>query len=250
MSSIEKIKRRLLNLWAVKKETAATGAYNLWAADYDSQPDNLMLALDEEIFTALLADIAVAGTVVVDVGCGTGRHWKKILSHHPKKITGFDVSENMLAMLQQKFPGSETYIIKNNLLQPLQNNSCQLLISTLTIAHIENAPAALLEWTRVLAPGGSIIITDYHPAALAKGAQRSFKHNNKTLAIKNYVHPVDTIIAVAKQLNLQDCRLIEKNIDDSMRQYYEKQNALHVFEKWKGTPVIYGLHLKKADDTA
>ena len=69
------------------------------------------------------------------------------------------------------------------------------------------------------------------------------------MAIKNYVHPIDTISSLAKQLNLIPQRLIEKNIDDSMRPYYEKQDALAVFEAWKGTPVIYGLLLHKPDDT-
>lgn len=250
MLSIAKIKRRLQHLVNAKKQVDPANAYNLWASGYDSQPGNLMLALDEEIFADLLAAVPLTGALVADVGCGTGRHWKKFLNGNPKKIIGFDVSEKMLAMLQQKFPGSETHIIKNNQLPSLQDNSCQLLVSTLTIAHIENVAAALQEWARVLAPGGSMLITDYHPAALAKGAERSFTHDHKKVSIKNYVHPVDTIITLAGQLNLHTSRLTEKNIDDSMRHFYEKQNALAVFENWKGTPVIYGLHLKKADDTA
>src|SRR6185503_12739579 len=51
-------------------------AYDLWAAGYDEQPGNLMLALDEEIFAEFIKEIPIAGKVVVDIGCGTGRHWK------------------------------------------------------------------------------------------------------------------------------------------------------------------------------
>jgi len=32
-----------------------------------------------------------------------------------------------------------------------------------------------------------------------------------------------------------------------MKHYYEKQNALAVYNKYKGFPVIYGIHLKRGD---
>ena len=250
MQLLQKIKQYLSGLVAAEKEVAPDAGYNLWADNYDAQPDNLMLALDEMVFTELFNAIDITNKTVADIGCGTGRHWQKLFDGHPFKLMGFDVSQNMLAMLQQKFPGAETHLIQGYALPALSSSSCDIVISTLTIAHIENATAAMQEWARVLKPGGSIIVTDYHPTALVKGARRTFSYQGKTVAVKNYIHPVNEIIALAKQLNLQVQRLIEKNIDDSMRQYYEKQNALAIFEKWKGTPVIYALHLKKADGTA
>ncbi|MFN8250297.1 MAG: class I SAM-dependent methyltransferase [Ferruginibacter sp.] len=229
------------------KEKDAATAYNLWAGYYDSQPHNLMLALDETVFSELLQLVPFTKGLIADIGCGTGRHWQKLLQLQPQKITGFDVSEQMLAKLVAKYPGAETHLVKNESLAPLQDNSCGLLVSTLTIAHIENMHAALKEWARVVAPGAYIIITDYHPAALAKGAQRTFTANNEEISIKNYVHPVEQVIERAKQLNLSVIRLTEKIIDENMLPYYEQQSAVHVFEKWKGTPVIYGLLLQKAD---
>jgi ubiquinone/menaquinone biosynthesis C-methylase UbiE len=247
--TVRKIHHYFTSLFRNKKDTASKQAYNIWANSYDSQPDNLMLALDEVVFSELIGLVKVKDAHIVDVGCGTGRHWKKIMDQSPAQLTGFDVSENMLAMLQQKFPAARTHVIQNDALQPLANNSCQLVMSTLTIAHIENAEAAITEWNRVLQAGGSMIITDYHPAALDKGAKRTFKSGNKTVSIKNYVHSIEHITAVAKQLNLSLVRLIEKTIDDNMRHYYEKQDALPVFEKWKGTPVIYGMLFKENNDT-
>jgi ubiquinone/menaquinone biosynthesis C-methylase UbiE len=250
MQLLLKIKQYFSGLISAKKEMDPAAGYNLWADNYDAQPDNLMLALDEVVFTQLFNSIDITNKTVADVGCGTGRHWQKLSNANPFKLIGFDVSENMLAMLRQKFPKAETYLIQGHALPVLSNSSCDVVISTLTIAHIENAAAALTEWARVLKPGGSIIVTDYHPSALGKGARRTFSYNGKTVAVKNYIHPVNEIIALAKQLNLQVLRLIEKNIDDSMRHYYEKQNAVAVFEKWRDIPVIYALCLKKPDGTA
>jgi len=227
------------------KNKSPQAAYNTWSKDYDSQPDNLMLALDEEVFSTLLNDIDVTDTIIADIGCGTGRHWKKIFDKEPQRLIGFDVSEGMLKMLQQKFPGAETHLLLNDTLSQLKDESCDIVISTLTIAHIKNASAAIADWRRVLKPHGYIIITDYHPFVLARGGKRTFKHNNKTIAVTNYVHTIESIKAIAGQLHLQQLRLIEKVIDESSKPYYEKQHAIDVFEKWKGSPIIYGMLLKK-----
>lgn len=248
MAVFKKLRQQILNRFSPSKETEPEAAYNLWAANYDSQPDNLMLALDEEVFSALLNPVNLTDTVIADVGCGTGRHWGKILENKPGKLVGFDVSSEMLRMLQQKFPEAETHRLLTNQL-PLENQSCDYVISTLTIAHIQNAKEAIAEWKRVLKRGGQIIVTDYHPIALAKGGKRTFRHKDQTVSVKNYVHTLEDLKSIAKQLDLQVLRLIETSIDDSMRPYYEKQNALPVFDVWKGTPIIYGISLIRKDAT-
>lgn len=204
-----------------------------------------MLALDEKVFSDLLGDIDVTNMVIADIGCGTGRHWKKIMDQSPSKLIGYDVSEGMLQMLQQKFPQAVTQLLLNDELKGLEDDSCDVVISTLTIAHIPNAEAAIKEWCRVLKPGGEMIITDYHPTALSKGAKRTFNTGAKTVAIINHVYPVEKIRSIAKQLQLREMRLLEKKIDDTMRPFYEKQHALQIFEAWKGVPIIYGIRFKK-----
>ena len=247
MMTIKRLQNYLGKQLFGTKETEPEKAYDLWAANYDGQPDNLMLALDEEVFSTLLNEIEIKDKILVDVGCGTGRHWKKIIDRQPKKITGFDVSEKMLAMLRQKFPQSETRHLINHKLNGLVDNSCDIIISTLTIAHIKNIEEALKEWMRLLKPGGDIIITDYHPTALANGADRTFNYKNKKVAIINYTHPIEKIKIIIAGLHLKVIKTIEKNIDKAAKPYYEKQNALVVFEKWKNMPIIYGLQLKKDD---
>ena len=206
-----------------------------------------MLAWDEEIFSSILNEMNLQNKIVADIGCGTGRHWQKIFNRYPKKLIGFDVSEGMLKMLKQKFPEADTHCLKDEHLHELEHYSCDFIFSTLTIAHIENAEKALTEWGSVLKPGGEMIITDYHPIALTKGGKRTFNHNGETLEIKNYVHSIDKIKNIARQLHLEVIRFVERSIDESAKPYYEKQHATAVYEAWKGMPIIYGIHLKKPD---
>jgi ubiquinone/menaquinone biosynthesis C-methylase UbiE len=242
-----KFKKYLKSRLFSSQETEPEEAYNAWSLSYDTQPDNLMMALDETIFTELIEKISLQQNVVADVGCGTGRHWKKLYAKQPSRIIGYDVSEGMLEVLKEKFPEAETHQLRNNGLEGLTNSSCDVILSTLTLAHIKNIEAAFTEWNRVLKADGHIIITDYHPEMFLKGGDRTFVHNGKSVAIKNYVHQVDEIKLILSNLGFNTIDFIEKEIDETVKHYYEKQNALKVFERFKGTPLIYGIHLTRTN---
>src|ERR1051325_379017 len=181
------------------------------------QPDNLMLDLDEVLFPKLLDQKIIYNKSVADIGCGTGRHWAKILQMQPAQLTGFDVSEGMLNKLKAKFPNANTYKITDDLLSNMQDAAFDTIISTLTVAHIENIEPALLAWCRILKPSADIIITDFHPQLLASGGKRTFKHYNERLAVKNYVHAVDTIKDLLHQNGFRLIRKEEINIDERVR---------------------------------
>jgi ubiquinone/menaquinone biosynthesis C-methylase UbiE len=236
MPLLQKLQKYLSTHLLSQKDTDPETAYDLWSENYDNQQDNLMLALDEEIFK-----------IVLDIGCGTGRNWNKILNKNPQKLIGFDVSEGMLRILHKKFPEAESYRLNDHHLDTIPASYADVLISTLAIAHIEEIESAFREWNRVLRPGSDVLITDYHPAALSKGAARTFTHKRKLISVKNHVHTIEIIHALAKQFNWHPISIKEKFIDDSVRHYYEKKQALAVFEQFRGTPIIYGIHLKKSD---
>jgi ubiquinone/menaquinone biosynthesis C-methylase UbiE len=229
------------------REKEPKAAYDLWAAGYDNQPGNLMLDLDEIIFSGLLSEISIEAKPVVDIGCGTGRHWPKLLAKDPSCLIGYDVSGGMLEKLKQKFPDAEARLLKGAKLVGLEDGSCTLVCSTLTIAHIRRLRPALEEWQRVLSVNGDMIITDYHPGTLQKGGRRTFTHEGKLIAVRNYIHPLDSIRQIARQLKLEEIRFVERRIDESVRPYYEQKNALPVYEQYKGLPVIYGIHFKRKE---
>jgi len=230
-----------------RKESEPAAAYDIWSQSYDNQPDNLMLALDSALCTTFLQQVSLAGMTIADIGCGTGRHWAALFDRMPARLAGFDVSAGMLEMLQKKYPRAETYLLSGASLPGLTDESCDLVLSTLTIAHIPDLGAALTEWFRVLKPGGEMIITDYHPAALAKGGQRTFREGDQVIAVRNHIYPIRHLRSITTRLGLVEINTIEKKIDNSMKPFYEKQNALAVFQKFIGVSIIYGIHLKKPD---
>lgn len=240
------IKQRLFGQHVIEKNSAE--AYDLWSADYDMQPGNLMLDLDEVLFPKLLNAVDIQNKAIADIGCGTGRHWSKVLQMDPLSLTGFDVSEGMLNKLKEKFPGANTHRITDDLLSDIDDASFDTIISTLTVAHIENIELALRTWCLILKPAGDIIITDFHPKLLAFGGKRTFRHNNVQLSVKNFVHPINTIKGILQENGFRIIAEKEIRIDETVKHYYVQQNALKVYEQFIGFPVIYGIHLRRGND--
>ena len=228
-----------------KSELAPEQAYEIWSANYDKQPGNLMLDLDERIFSDLIENIEFRDKEVADIGCGTGRHWPKIYSKNPSNLIGFDVSGSMLGKLKSKFPFAHTQKTTDNLLAPIPDSSIDVIISTLTVAHIKNIDEAIASWTRVLKNGGEIVVTDFHPALLANGGKRSFSHRGQSLSVKNYIHSIEKIKKTFYDAGYMLIREEEKTVNEDVKSYYEAKNALDVYERFKGLPVIYGIHLRK-----
>jgi ubiquinone/menaquinone biosynthesis C-methylase UbiE len=238
---------RIARFFIIRRDSDPAKAYDLWSQAYDDQPGNLMLDMDEHIFRSFLSGTQPKSAVIADIGCGTGRHWQKLLQKSPSRLIGFDVSPGMLEKLKNKYPNAETFLLPAAGNLQLEDKSVDLLISTLTIAHIPDLSAAFFEWDRVLKQSGEIIITDYHPEALAKGGKRTFSSGKKTVSIKNHIHSIASIRELSRQLGWTELRFTERVIDDSVKGYYEKQNALQLFEQFREVPIIYGVHFKKSE---
>jgi ubiquinone/menaquinone biosynthesis C-methylase UbiE len=226
-------------------ERAVVEAYDLWAENYDSQPGNLMLDLDKMLFSKLMESVELKNKGVADIGCGTGRHWPEIFKKEPASLTGFDVSPGMLHKLKEKFQAAETYTITGNSFSDISDQTFDVVVSTLTVAHIENLEEALDAWCRITKDDGDIIITDFHPDTLAFGGKRTFKHGSTQIAVRNFVHPVDKIRDILLRNGFKTVTEFERKIDESVKHYYTEQNATLVYEKFKGFPVIYGIHFRR-----
>ena len=242
---IATIKNFLNKVGSPGPEKSAVEAYDNWSDSYDLQPGNLMLDLDEKIFAGLIENIDLKNKNVADIGCGTGRHWPKLYGKNPALLMGFDVSEGMLRQLRRKFPAAPAYHTTDNLLKTVPDTFADCIVTTLAIAHIKNIEQAIAVWSRVLKVGGDLVITDFHPATLAIGGKRSYVHRGRTFSVINYVHPLEKVKNVFKKFGLTVVKQEEKYIDEETRWYYEAQNALPVYARFRGMPIIYGLHLNK-----
>ena len=245
MNLLKRIKRKFYGIIRPQRVMKSSEAYDLWASSYDDQPDNLIVYLDEQVFTGMINKVDVKGKTVLDFGCGTGRHWKKVFEKEPGRLVGYDVSKEMLSKLAAKYPGAETYLATNTALKELSDSSCDLLISSLVIGHIDDLGKTFFEWNRVLKNGGNILITDFHPDALKSGSNRSFCYNDQVVIVKNYIHSLDELKDLSGKLNWELINLIERKIDAGVKRFYEKGDAMQVYKESFDSPILYGCHFRK-----
>lgn len=220
-------------------------AFDLWAATYDGQVTNPLLLLDDELTGRLLSGASLAGKVVVDVGCGSGRHWPALLAQRPARLVGYDASDGMLACLRAKYPGAELHRVTDHRLRETPDASCDLVISTLTFGYIADAEGALREWARVLRPGGEVVLTDLHPD-VATPESRSFKSSDRTVFIRHQARSLRLITEAAGRAGLVVTRAEDGRVGDAVKRAYEAANALALYQRQEGTALMFGMRFGKA----
>jgi len=194
----------------------APRAYDLWASSYDEQHDNPLLPLDGQLLESLLWPTDLRRKVVLDIGCGTGRHWERLFAEGVADLIGYDASPGMLLQLRKKFPGAVAYAMVGNTLSHTPDESCDLLLSTLTLGYIGDLQAAFAEWSRVVRRGGNVVITDMHPDVATTGA-RSFHHGGRNVSIRHHAHSLDTIRAAAAAHGFDTLECEERTLMYGMR---------------------------------
>lgn len=247
MNILEKIKKSINHFYNTKNNIIKSPehAYNIWADNYDDEKDNLILYYDNIILKELISKIQLKDKIIFDYGCGTGRNWSLILNKNPAKVIGCDISKKMLHKLNKKYPNADVYQSKDLMLPFLLNNTCDIIISTLVIAHIIDIEKMFSEWERIIKNKSDIIITDFHPELLAKGGVRTFKNSTEIITIENYYHSLKTIEEILFRFGFKVNNLIEFKIDESVKHFYAKHKALNLYEKFYNTPFIYGIHLSR-----
>jgi len=135
--------------------------YAAWASSYDA-PGNVTVALEQEVVHALLSELP-AGSVVLDAGCGTGRH-AAFLVDKGHDVVGIDSSPEMLALATTKVPNARLELAELERI-PLPDSSVDAAVCGLVLSHARDISPAVAELTRVLRPGGRLIVSNPHPFA-------------------------------------------------------------------------------------
>ena len=130
-------------------------SYASWAPFYD-EPGNEMVELEQPVVRAIV-DTLPAG-VALDAACGTGRHGA-YLAELGHTVIGVDESPEMLAVARAKLPDAE--LLEGDLCSlPLADDSVDLAVCALALAHVDDLARAFTELVRVLRPRGNLVVSD------------------------------------------------------------------------------------------
>ena len=132
---------------------------------------------------------------VLDLACGQG-YFSRILAKKGAKVTGIDITKNLLEMAEgkeEKEPlGIKYYRLDSGNLKRIKNNSFDIIISTMAFHDIKNIKATIKECSRVLKLNGRIIFSTLHPfrsiANMAKGRDGYYLKLEKYKSIVSVEH--------------------------------------------------------------
>ena len=135
--------------------------------EYFAEVANEWDQLRSGFFTEAMRDAAIQkadlpqDAAVADVGTGTGFVLQGLLGK-AKSLVGFDESPEMLEVAQQRFTGSPEVHFEqtNGRTLPTPDDSFDAVFANMYLHHAPDPGAAVAEMTRILKPGGKLIITD------------------------------------------------------------------------------------------
>ena len=71
---------------------------------------------------------------------------------------------------------------------PFRDGAAGVIICGLAVGHLRDLGGAIAEFGRVLAPGGTLVYSDFHPAAYGSGRRRTFAADGREFAVEHHVH--------------------------------------------------------------
>ena len=208
---------------------SVSDGYALWAGTWDTTPSPIV-ALERRALMPWLERLHPRRAI--DIGCGTGR-WTSSLS-----AIGIDASPAMLAIAAEK-PGLRGRLaIADASALPIASRTADLVLCTLTMGHIRNHAAALRELSRILEPGGTLILSDFHPAAISRGWRRTFRHDGQVYEIETHPYTLDQLLVMGRDAGLSCLECSEVAIGEPERDLFYIAGRSDLFEAACQTPTV------------
>ncbi len=180
--------------------------YALWADSYDAP--NPLIRVEEPAVEALLNTLPYIGSGI-DVATGTGRLARKLGNRGVSDVLGVDGTPEMLAIAREtaRREGMHQLRFESGYLGelPVAANAFDLLTCGLALCHVADIRGAILDFVRVVRPGGWILLTDLHPATSAFGWRTDFVTPDGFFQLPNEVHTRDEYLDA---LTDSGCRLL------------------------------------------
>jgi malonyl-CoA O-methyltransferase len=209
-------------------ELCAAEGYARWAPNYPPYAHNQIMELEESAVLQMLPDLK--GTTALDVACGSGRYLKIMMQRGAALAVGLDASMPMLARAREL---ASNLVQADVLRMGLRAGSFQVIACALALGHVEDLRGALIEISRVLAPGGTVIYSDFHPMAAQLDWKRTFRaQDGREYSVRQFFHSLSDHVAACTAAGLAIAEVREPTID---------------FEhKWRGCPAVLVIRATKA----
>jgi len=213
-------------------------AYDMWAASYPPVPHNPLMRAEQAALLKLWPD--PQGLRALDLACGSGRYGLLLQQRGAASVVGVDRSAQMLqrAPLPQRVRADMSHL-------PFADAQFDLIVCGLAVGHAPRLDAWMCEMARVLAPGGLLAYSDFHPDAARAGMTRSFTDSHQqrhTLLHAQHDKAAHAAAMSAAGLRLSACH--EVRVGQDLCEPFEGSDTF--FRRWQGLALVLVLGARKA----
>lgn len=216
--------------------------YRLVSSVYDLEP-NPILSLEQRFLEQLLPP--VKGLDVVDLGCGTGRWLAKFAEKAPRSLVGMDFSAEMLAQAKLRLGTSASLVLADCSNLPFPRSSANIIVCSFLISYLPDLDTFAYQIRRLLRPGGSIFLSDLHPATSASlGWRRGFNVDGSFVDIATHLRPIKDVLRSFETLGIDTKALFEPHFGAFERELFNKAGKMGAFDAASGLPATYIAQLR------
>ena len=148
---------------------SAPDGYAVWAPSYPPRPHNKLMEAEQRIVAPLLR--IAAPRRALDAGTGTGRCLPLLVAAGARLVVGIDLSMPMLT----RQSGSDRRVCGDACRLPFSDGSFDLVCASLMVGDVKDIGRWTREAARVLAPGGHLVYSDFHPSWVSRRWRRTFR---------------------------------------------------------------------------
>ncbi|MGY8886647.1 MAG: class I SAM-dependent methyltransferase [Flavobacteriales bacterium] len=171
-------------------------AYNIWSSNYDTNK-NKTRDLDKKVTEETLSKYTFKS--VLELGCGTGKNTKWLLSVGAEVI-GLDFSQEMLTIAKESITDKRAQFKKADLNDDWEvaDQYADLVTSSLTLEHIEDLNAIFRQANKKLKENGIFFISELHPFKQYTGSKARFETDAGMVELKVFTHHISDYIKSAE----------------------------------------------------
>lgn len=208
MISEEAAKRRPAWARLPAREVDLAAGYALWSTQYDAEANEL-LGPEAAALEQLLAPLS--WTRGLDAASGTGRHLAR-LAVGQATIVALDQSPKMLERSRSRCrrEAVSAHHVQGDLGSlPFPAHEFDLAVCALALCHVPDLGSTFAELARVLRLGGHLVLTDFHPDAVAWGFRSEFAQNGLHYRLPNPGHSRDDYLQALAASGFTSLAVIE-----------------------------------------
>jgi SAM-dependent methyltransferase len=210
---------------------------SLWAEGYDHEP-NPLLALEERLLRAEIKEFK--GKHVLDVGCGTGR-WMARACDAGAAAIGIDLTRSFLAQAAGKPDLRGRLAAGDAAWLPFRDQRFDAALCSFVMGYLASTEDVLGELARVVKPGGRVILSDLHPAALEQGWKSCFRVAETVYEIERRHYHLDDVRAAAARQGFKEIQFMEATIGEPEKHLFVAAGRAEQLERVRDVRAVYVL---------